>query len=777
MRPSGIWPILTFVCIVVVITLIAYQPTLFNFFNSDDFFLLNWLKAASKNPAMVASEFGRPWMGIEEIRYYRPLVNIFLLLEYQLWGANGLYFRLGNIFYELVSSVVLGLIVFELGERTSDKSASARRTNALWACLVGVLFALYPLHCEPVNWVVSRIEMLSTLFLLLGLWCYIRWQSAMQRTWQIFSLIAFVFALGCKEMAVVLPPLLVCYELFVARTGVRTSIARSLPWWILLAVYVCIRRLALGTFVGGWDPAIAFYTDQNAMLREWLHGLRQMVFPLNASVLDPGSAISVAWYVVTVLALALSVKAFWHAPVRGLAWFLLAWWILSLAPLYRFFMIDPNLLNARLAYLATAPLCMFATYGLAKFAYGYRLSQGVKFIGGSYVVLAALVLAANNQGFARAGLLSNRIVSEIARYYASVYGDPPVKILGLPLALDGAYLATNAIDGMTKTPFQKRDIYNCRLLEDGDQSFPLGLLKVPIASHKSSVRFLFWDGKSQELKPADVILNAADLPHSFAGKELYSLMHVEPGSATKLDLEPNGSIHVVAGKGAALAIKLPKLPCWPIDFLEVTAQANGEQVKNLASRVDLLYANDIVNDTFKDRSPRQRCHAVVNQSHGKISWLFPLHAVASWVFGGKCAGVKLLMPRGLDVRIETVSIVGAQTVLPQLDVADCQQDTGIVRLNSNYGRAIRYDASTLKGCSQVSLEVLSPGANFPSLNSNQPASAPLFIKQMPQPSGTFNLEKAAFQFSGLYKARIRAFDIAGNQVGVSSDHILIWVEP
>ncbi len=49
-------------------------------------------------------------------------------------------------------------------------------TASLWRSgLVAALFLIHPLHVESVAWVAERKDVLSGLFWMLGIWCYVRY--------------------------------------------------------------------------------------------------------------------------------------------------------------------------------------------------------------------------------------------------------------------------------------------------------------------------------------------------------------------------------------------------------------------------------------------------------------------------------------------------------------------------------------------------------------------------------------------------------------------------
>ena len=159
------WFYLIAALFIAIATVAVYRPTLFNFFISDDFSMIiwmnTWLKDA-KSLLLIAQQFCQPWM--MNPSHYRPLIGAIWALEYSLWGANGICFRLSSIVFMLLSSFVLGLIIFEMSKKSMAWSSQPRKVLPVWIILSGALFALYPLHCEPINWCVCQHDVLVTLF-------------------------------------------------------------------------------------------------------------------------------------------------------------------------------------------------------------------------------------------------------------------------------------------------------------------------------------------------------------------------------------------------------------------------------------------------------------------------------------------------------------------------------------------------------------------------------------------------------------------------------------
>jgi hypothetical protein len=106
--------------------------------------------------------------------------------------------------------------------------------------VTGALFALHPIQTEAVTYVTGRSASLSTCFVLLGLLCYVAGaRSGRRRFAWLFAPLAFLAAIATKETSVVLPLILLGWELTIERTPLRLVARRLAPWfgvWLLAAV-------------------------------------------------------------------------------------------------------------------------------------------------------------------------------------------------------------------------------------------------------------------------------------------------------------------------------------------------------------------------------------------------------------------------------------------------------------------------------------------------------------------------------------------------------------
>ena len=118
-----------------------------------------------------------------------------------------------SLFYLYPGGHHLTNLLFHLANTVLLFQFLQRLTGARWRCaFVAALFAWHPLHVESVAWVAERKDVLSTFFLILSLWAYVRYteQPGARR----YLLVLGLFALGLmsKPMLVTLPCLLLLLD-------------------------------------------------------------------------------------------------------------------------------------------------------------------------------------------------------------------------------------------------------------------------------------------------------------------------------------------------------------------------------------------------------------------------------------------------------------------------------------------------------------------------------------------------------------------------------------
>lgn len=209
---------------------------------------------------------------------YRPLTNASYAVDYALWGgtaSEALGFHLTNV----ALYVVVVLLVARL--------AFAYLRSPGFAFAVALLFALHPVHCDAVDNVAGRSEILSLLFSLISLLLFVRRVDQGRCDPRPFVGSAASYALAClfKETGAVLPAVLAGHLIALApraelRRGLR-AFRPLLPHLVVLVAYLALRGAVLGRF----SPEAAILRDHDLATRlstigtVFLVNLKLLVWP------------------------------------------------------------------------------------------------------------------------------------------------------------------------------------------------------------------------------------------------------------------------------------------------------------------------------------------------------------------------------------------------------------------------------------------------------------------------------------------------------------------
>jgi tetratricopeptide (TPR) repeat protein len=207
---------------------------------------------------------------------YRPLTALSYALDFQLGGGEARIFHRSNtILYGLV--VVL---LFRLG--------LGYGCGFGFALALGLLFAAHPAHCEAVDAVAGRSELLSLLFSLVALIAFLqarRPAAARSRGWLALSLAGYALACASKETGAVLPAILAVHAWVLpgapGRGARGADLRRLAPFAGVLALYLAARLVALGGFAPS-DPllrGVPIEIRLHTLGSVFLEYLRLLVFP------------------------------------------------------------------------------------------------------------------------------------------------------------------------------------------------------------------------------------------------------------------------------------------------------------------------------------------------------------------------------------------------------------------------------------------------------------------------------------------------------------------
>ncbi len=232
--------------------LLVYMNSLQNGFVFDDKFVLEqnpYVRDMGNIPSYFVSS---KTQSSYDMKNYRPLRQVMFTLEYRLFGLNPAPYHMSNILLHALNGLLLFLFLNHLG------------LSHLSAFLASILFAVHPVNTEAVANVTGRTDLLFFFFYIIGLLLYLKSHESQNRVFlKLAVLIAYIFALFSKEMAITFPIILFLTDLFRNKGGVR-NLKKNLPFYFSLIV-ISVAYLALRTYAleGIAKDTSAFYGDSH----------------------------------------------------------------------------------------------------------------------------------------------------------------------------------------------------------------------------------------------------------------------------------------------------------------------------------------------------------------------------------------------------------------------------------------------------------------------------------------------------------------------------------
>ena len=253
-RPGVLLPLLG------LVTFVVYSGSLsFDFVWDDWSQIVNSpiIRSWSNLPRAFGSDL---WYHVARHQvYYRPLFVAWSMLNYTLFGLRPWGWHLGAVLLHVGALAA----VFWLARRLELK---------YWtAALAALIFALHPIHIEPVTWISAASDTMVTIFAALAFVAFLNGRDSERNSernserkkrtaWWIASLVLLSCALLTKEMAVVFSALVGIYawlhpaEKRALGRRVLGAAREAAPYVVVTLAYVLLRKHALPHATAQFDP-------------------------------------------------------------------------------------------------------------------------------------------------------------------------------------------------------------------------------------------------------------------------------------------------------------------------------------------------------------------------------------------------------------------------------------------------------------------------------------------------------------------------------------------
>jgi protein O-mannosyl-transferase len=344
--------------------------------------------------------------------HWHPLTWLSHMTDAQFFGLDAGFHHLTNLMLHLANTLLLFWVL-------------RRMTGAQYrSAFVAALFALHPLHVEPVAWVAARKDVLSTIFWMLSIGAYIYYVKRPGVLRYAAVLVLFVLGLMSKAMIVTLPLVLLLLDYWPlgrwqvqAPSGVINTAAQQ-PLHKKNQIHLGIRLVSekiLFFFLLGGSAFISVLFMRYERLPEfslwkilpkteyvlqalvfYVHYIIKMLWPFNLATPYPKAEIMPPVWQAVGAAVFLTVISAWvidgrkRRPYLFVGWF---WYLITLLPVIGLIKFGPHTLADRYTYIALIGLFIIIAWGFPELIAGWRNRRLVLGVAAGIVVTGCVVIS------------------------------------------------------------------------------------------------------------------------------------------------------------------------------------------------------------------------------------------------------------------------------------------------------------------------------------------------------------------------------------------------
>jgi len=317
-----------------------------------------------------------------EAGFWHPLTWMSLMGDHELYLMNAGGYHGTNVILHAISATLLFFVFY-------------RMTGGIWQSgLVAALFALHPLNVEPVAWIASRKDVLSTLFWMLTLWLYFKYTEKPGYVRYFLVLTAFIMGLMSKPMVVTLPFALLLIDYWPLGRFRKIPFSRLViekAPLIILAFIVAIVTFITEQEMGALISVESFPLDVRIFnaAKSYTAYIAKTLYPMNLTVFYPHPGYWSLWQVLVSFAFLLTVsftviKLRRSFPYLFVGWF---WYLGSLIPVIGLIQIGSHSMADRYAYVPLIGLFIMLGWGVADLAKKWRFNACILSVAAVMVII------------------------------------------------------------------------------------------------------------------------------------------------------------------------------------------------------------------------------------------------------------------------------------------------------------------------------------------------------------------------------------------------------
>lgn len=407
--PFRVWQLVLAVFLLVAMQLLVFGTAQNNQFlkYDDDVYVYENANIQTLDGESVAWMFARPYY-----RSYTPLTLLSHAVDYRLFGDDPRGHHLSSLVLHSVNTVlvfVFGLMLFHVGRGgAGGAAADAQRSSAvsldaaelIGAFFAAALFSLHPMRVELVAWVSDRKDLLLALFVLLCCMAYLMYESSRGTKralrWYIASLVLFVLAGLSKSIALVIPVVLILFDVFLLRkrdrgTAWTSLVIEKVPFFMVSIAFGVIAIIAARG--SQTSDIVAKFSATQAVLNPFysiIFYVGKILWPAHLTPVygPPGVPLMIAATIICAAITAFTIMA----ARRGKSWYLLGWlcYVVTILPTITGLSAGIQPWADRYSYLPTVSLMLLVGAGIR--GLWNRGNRAGMFVRGSVAALCVVLL-------------------------------------------------------------------------------------------------------------------------------------------------------------------------------------------------------------------------------------------------------------------------------------------------------------------------------------------------------------------------------------------------
>ena len=223
--------------LIAILTLIVYSNTFHASFHFDDTqqIVENYkIRNLSNLPDIIDDQ--------------RGIAMAAFAINYAIGGLNVVGYHIVNLAIHIVNGILLYLLIFLTLDRIDSLKDKAKKL----AIYTALLFTVHPIQTQAVTYIVQRMEILASMFILIGILLFIKGAETEKIYVRVllYGTVAFSYLLGfySKEIAITLPAIIFLYDYCFLSNGDIKKLISRLPLYAVLLTMLAF--LATRTLVG-----------------------------------------------------------------------------------------------------------------------------------------------------------------------------------------------------------------------------------------------------------------------------------------------------------------------------------------------------------------------------------------------------------------------------------------------------------------------------------------------------------------------------------------------